>query len=361
MYGRGEKRRAERHSARPAASPWAPRTSVASTKGCRRKRGVGLAPQMSASSLPSSSADSVRLGTALGRGPFVLAVALVCWTIVVILKGAMVTSTGSGMAYADWPKADGQWLPESSYTTLPGFFEHFHRIAGAIAGLLSLTLVVHLWRSKALSTPGGRASLLGLLLIVVQGVVGGVGVLNNTPVALSSLHGTLAQLTIVTFAIAAYRLSPRWRATVPAAIPSAGSARTMSFVAVVALVLQTYIGAIARHSGSVHALWGHVGNALIVFFVALIAAGLAAGRVGTVPGIQKLSKILLWLLVTQIVLGFVALLVRTGKDPRNVEHLWRAALISSHVLTGSLLTVTASLLAAHVFRGALRPVEATRG
>lgn len=314
---------------------------------------------MTATSLPSSPRDHARLVTEPGRGPFVLAVALVCWTIVVILKGAMVTSTGSGMAYADWPKADGQWLPESSYTTLPGFFEHFHRIAGAIAGLLSLTLVVHLWRCKALSTPGGRASLLGLGLIIVQGLVGGIGVLNNTPVAISSLHGTLAQLTIVTFAIAAYRLSPRWFATVPAPHPSAGSSRTMTTVAVVALVLQTYVGAIARHSGNVGALWGHVGNALVVFLIVLVASGLAAGKLGSVPGIQKLAKVLLWLLVLQLVLGFIALLVRTGKDPKNVEHLWRAALISSHVLVGSLLTVTASLLAAHVFRGAVRP-EAAR-
>jgi heme A synthase len=128
----------------------------------------------------------------LGRGPFRLAVALVCWTIVVILKGAMVTSTGSGMAYRDWPKADGQWLPESSYTTLPGFFEHFHRIAGAIAGLLSLTLVVHLWRCKALSSPGGRVAVLGLALIIVQGVVGGVGVL-NTERAMAAAAAAAAQ------------------------------------------------------------------------------------------------------------------------------------------------------------------------
>ncbi len=316
---------------------------------------------MSATSHHSSPTDPVGSDAATGRGPFLLAVALVCWTIVVILKGAMVTSTGSGMAYADWPKSDGQWLPESSYTSLPGFFEHFHRIAGAIAGLMSLTLVVHLWRCRALATPGGRASLLGLVLIVVQGVIGGVGVLNNTPVAISSLHGTMAQLTVVTFAVAAYRLSPRWRATVPRAMPSAGSARTMSMVAIVALVLQTYIGAIARHSGSALALWAHVGNALIVFFVVLIAAGLAAGKLTGVPGLQKLSKILLWLLVVQVVLGFVALLVRTGKDPKNVEHLWRAALISTHVLTGSLLIVTASLLCAHTFRGATRPGEAVHG
>lgn len=313
---------------------------------------------MTASSVPSSH---LALPAELGRAPFRLAVALVAWTIVVILKGAMVTSTGSGMAYADWPLSDGQLMPASSLSTMSGFLEHFHRIAGAIAGLLSLTLVIDLLRRKASATAGFRTSLVGLLLIIVQGVVGGVGVLNNTPVAMSSLHGTLAQLTIATFAIAAYRLSPRYGATQAIPHPSTGSARRMVVVAVVALVVQTIIGAIARHSGSEHALWTHVANALVVFLLVLIAAGLAAGRFAAVPGVTSLSRWLLWLLVVQLVLGFVALLVRTGKHPENVQHLWRAALISAHVLFGSLLTVAASLLAAHVFRGTARLPEAARG
>ena len=286
---------------------------------------------------------------------------MVAWTIVVILKGAMVTSTGSGMAYADWPLSDGQLMPASSLTTLAGFLEHFHRIAGAIAGLLSLTLVVDLYRRRALATAGGRAAILGLALILVQGVVGGVGVLNNTPVAMSSLHGTLAQLTIATFAVTAYRLSRRYAATKAIAHPSTGAGRRMAVIAVVALVVQTIIGAIARHSGSEHALWTHVANALVVFLLVLIAAGLAAGRFAAVPGIKSLSRWLLWLLVVQLVLGFVALLIRTGKSPENVEQLVRASLISSHVLAGSLLTVTASLLAAHVFRGTARAPEVARG
>lgn len=319
---------------------------------------------MTASALPPSTAASGSVAPDLGRAPFRLAVALVAWTVVVILKGAMVTSTGSGMAFADWPLSDGQWMPRKSLETVPGFLEHFHRIAGAIAGLLSLTLVVHLARLRALGTDAGRAALLGLCLIVVQGVVGGVGVLNNTPVAMSSLHGTLAQLTLATFAITAYRLSPRWQATTPIEHPGAKNGRRFSVVAVVMLVLQTVLGAIARHSpmGNDHAMWTHVGNALFVFLVVLIAAGLAAGRFRAVPGVSQLSRVLLWLLVVQIVLGFVTLLIRTHKNPANVEHLWRASLISTHVLVGALLTVTTSLLAAHVFRGTRVPVvDAAKG
>lgn len=317
---------------------------------------------MTASVQPQATADSGPVPPALGLAPYRLAVALVAWTVVVILKGAMVTSTGSGMAFADWPLSDGQWMPAKSLETVPGFLEHFHRIAGAIAGLLSLTLVVHLQRLGVLRSDGGRAALLGLVLIVVQGVVGGVGVLNNTPVAMSSLHGTLAQLTLATFAITAYRLSPRWRATQKIEHPSARGGRRFAVVAVGMLVLQTVLGAIARHSpmGNDHAMWTHVGNALVVFLVVLIAAGLAAGRFAAIPGVSQLSRTLLWLLVVQIVLGFVTLLIRTHKNPANVEHLWRAGLISTHVLVGALLTVTTSLLAAHVFRGTRVPGEATQ-
>lgn len=61
-----------------------------------------------------------------------------------VLKGALTTSAGSGMAYADWPLSDGQVMPESSYTTLPGFLGDFHRLAAASTGLLALALAVWL-------------------------------------------------------------------------------------------------------------------------------------------------------------------------------------------------------------------------
>ena len=52
------------------------------------------------------------------RGPLRLAVALLVAITVTILWGALTTSTGSGMAYADWPLSDGQVMPESSYCLL---------------------------------------------------------------------------------------------------------------------------------------------------------------------------------------------------------------------------------------------------
>jgi len=90
------------------------------------------------------------------RGPFRLCLALLATAAVTVLKGALTTSTGSGMAYPDWPLSDGQVMPASSYTTLPGFFEHFHRVAASATGLLALGLALWLHFGR-LGSPRARA------------------------------------------------------------------------------------------------------------------------------------------------------------------------------------------------------------
>lgn len=291
------------------------------------------------------------------RGPFRLCLALLVTAAITVLKGALTTSTGSGMAYPDWPLSDGQVMPESSYTTLPGFFEHFHRVAASATGLLALGLALWLHFGR-LGSPRARATAwLGGCLVLTQGVVGGLGVLKNLPAVTSVTHGTLAQLTFATFGWLAYQLSDRHRATAPVTSVPPGSGRGLALFALLMLVAQTVVGAVARHTNSPHALWTHVGNALVVFLVATIATAFAVGRLGEAPGIKGLARAIIGLMIAQIALGFVALAVRNpdGKRPENVEQLGAATAISVHVLVGALLTVLTATLAAHVFRATRRP------
>src|SRR5262245_15353371 len=220
---------------------------------------------MSAAAVPAAE-------TALPRGPFRLALAIVVVTIVLILMGAMVSSTGSGLAYPDYPLSDGKLLSGRALREGPAFFEYFHRAIAGIDGLLVVALVVWVHRARTGSPALRKAIVAGLVLIVVQALVGGLGVLDKLPVANSATHGTLAQLTIATFAVIAYALSPRFAATVPHAHASAGSGRTLTAVGLALLIVQTMLGAIARHGGPEYEtfLWTHVGNAFFVFLLLLV-------------------------------------------------------------------------------------------
>lgn len=291
------------------------------------------------------------------KGPFWLAIAMVVVTTVTILWGAMTTSTGSGLAFTDWPMSDGKLMPERSYTTLPGFLEHFHRLFGATAGLLALSLALWLSYGGFGDAKARKTAWFGGFLILIQGVFGGIGVRLELPVFTSVTHATLAQLTLATFAWIAYLLSGRYRETAPAVAVAPGSGRKLAMFALGILVVQTIVGAIARHSNSPHALWTHVGNAFIVFLVATIATAFAIGRMGDTPGIRGLARAIVLLLILQIALGFVALAIRNnaGKTPENVANLGTAAVISIHVLFGAMLTALMASLAAHVFRATRIP------
>ena len=60
-------------------------------------------------------------------------------TLVLIFVGALVTSTGSGLAVPDWPLSFGQVFPPMVGGVL---FEHGHRLVAAFVGLLTVTLMV---------------------------------------------------------------------------------------------------------------------------------------------------------------------------------------------------------------------------
>src|SRR6266851_4863306 len=65
-------------------------------------------------------------------------------TLFLIFAGAMVTSTGSGLAVPDWPLSYGMVMPPM----IGGiFYEHGHRMIAATVGFL--TLVLAIWTQAA--------------------------------------------------------------------------------------------------------------------------------------------------------------------------------------------------------------------
>src|SRR5437667_6906114 len=104
-----------------------------------------------------------------GSGLHRLAVATAGATLVLLFLGGLVTSTGSGLAVPDWPLSFGQVFPPMVGGVL---FEHGHRMAASLVGLL--TLILSTWTVVSEPRPGVRALAIAMIVaVILQGVLGG--------------------------------------------------------------------------------------------------------------------------------------------------------------------------------------------
>lgn len=319
---------------------------------------------MTATTLPTSP-DGARVGASPTapaqphRGRFRLCVAALLWVLPLLVLGAMTTSTGSGMAFADWPLANGQLWPEMQ---LDGYLEHVHRFAGGGLGVLVLWLAI--WSVARDPVRWRRWLTITLLgIVVVQGLIGGIGVLHNTPVLSSATHGVLAQAVVALLVFAAFAYSPAWsRAPLELQPDIARKARKMTKVALVCLFLQLGLGSLGRHGaadGYRWALWVHVTFSLVVSVMVLISCAYTGAKVAGAPGTAAgahragLKAGVRWamiLLITQMTLGMFTLALRSDKDPSNIERLGAAGVVSGHVVVGAALLCTMALLVYRLHR-----------
>jgi heme a synthase len=176
------------------------------------------------------------------------AVVLAASTLVLVILGALVTSTGSGLSVATWPSTLGA---AASGSAAGAAIQQAHRLLAAIVGLLAFLVAATVWRVD--ERQWMRGLVLGMLAAgTAQAVYGGIGVLNLLPAFISVLHAALAQLFLgLTIALALFT-SPGWltRATDPAD-PSAFADRSLrrwAILATAAIYVQVLVGAAMRHS-----------------------------------------------------------------------------------------------------------------
>ncbi len=260
----------------------------------------------------------------LARFAVVVAVSIVP----LLLVGGAVTSTRSGLAVPDWPGTYGANMflypiaLMAQERTPEIFYEHSHRLLGALVGLVALTLCIFAFATK--EGREGRARLWTLVLFIaigVQGLVGMARVLEGNPM-LGMLHGVAAQLIFALAVAVAVWISPRYLDVSSGRVaiePSPRDRRAKFFATGLfhTLILQLVLGAAVRHfrhagsPGAMHALWTHAAFALVVVVFAL-AAGytLMGGRSRDHPVRQVLPRagLMLTILVgVQFVLGWIAL------------------------------------------------------
>jgi cytochrome c oxidase assembly protein subunit 15 len=172
---------------------------------------------------------------------------VVASTILLLLAGSLVTSTGSGLSVPDWPTTYG-W---NMFTFPPSkwvggiFYEHGHRLIASTVGFLTILLAGWLWiaDSRRWMKWLGVAA---LGAVILQGVLGGLTVLFFLPTAISSAHAGLAEIFFcMTVAIALFTSGSWLGARDPVNDPILRRIATATTAVIYAQIL---VGAVMRHS-----------------------------------------------------------------------------------------------------------------
>jgi cytochrome c oxidase assembly protein subunit 15 len=285
------------------------------------------------------------------------------------------------MAFVDWLMPDGYFMPLYPWFQSSGgkFVEHGHRLLGMLSGLLTIALLVSLYKGE----PRRRVRRFGLALlagVIFQGVLGGLRVnLDERVIAL--IHGCTGPLFFAACAAMVAVTSPRWLNS-PAILAGAAERPRMgrlskpaeprllrlAILTTVLAYLQLVIGAVVRHSalmtadqaGAVFqiAVYFHVLVALAVFAHVLMLAHKCFWR-----GVAPATAVnLALLIVAQVLLGLTTWLVKYGMPAwavatfgewpyRNTDSgLIQATIIAGHGAVGSLIVALCTVTTLKVGR-----------
>src|SRR5437667_2296558 len=174
-----------------------------------------------------------------GLHRFALLVAIA--TFFLIIAGANVTSHDAGLATSDWPLSNGQVFPRMVGNL---FWEHGHRLVATTVGLLTIALAIVLQIRERRSWVK-RLGWVALGGVIAQGLLGGLTVKMNLPLAVSAAHATLAQLFFLTTVSMAVFTSRSWMAPGVSINeePGAVSMRALCVVALGLSLAQLVVGA----------------------------------------------------------------------------------------------------------------------
>jgi cytochrome c oxidase assembly protein subunit 15 len=296
-------------------------------------------------------------------------IAFAACVFLLIVAGALVTSNNAGLAVPDWPTSFG-----SLYKIPPMIggikYEHSHRMIAELVGLL--TIIFAVWTQKTDDRPWMRKlGWIALVLVIVQGIFGGLTVMHLLPWYVSTIHGMIAQTFFSLSMLLLIFNGRRWIESAPAQIPQYRSfdLRQLSWVAVAVVYMQLFFGAAFRHSadwkiasnrGFVFPFQLHVYGAVLVTIILFVVAIRAMTVYGFLKPIRGMGIAILALLLIQLSLGITSYFVRVlhGHEVTAPTHTMVGVTVA-HVAIGALLLAHCFILAVQSNKHLL-PAEALR-
>lgn len=249
--------------------------------------------------------------------------------LLVLIQGALVTQTGSGDACgAEWPLCYGQLIPENP--TIETLIEYTHRLVSGVMGAIVIIHAVWSWISIRHLRETKFFSIMAILFIILQGLLGAAAVVWGQSDAIMALHfgfSLISFASVVLLTILAFEDGKPVSLTRPSI---STKLRTMIFFNITYMYAVVYTGAFVKHAGAGGACSGWpLCNG--VFFPPL------EGRVA----IQFGHRVAAGLLFLTILAMFIYLLKEHYKNkPLFYSGTLSMILITAQVLSGAVVIFT---------------------
>jgi heme A synthase len=265
------------------------------------------------------------------------AIATAVATFVLLIVGSLVHGTGSSLACPDWPLCYGSFFPKMENGVQ---FEHSHRLVATGVGMMTVALTVLLFRQK--ERRFAKLGIAATILVIFQGVLGGITVIYLLPRAISIAHLATSMCFFSLMIVIAIRTNPR-----PPEVPRRLAVeRRWLAVAWATLLGQIVLGGMVRHTasglacldvpfcnGSIWPIAPPEKVQMIHRFGAIIAGSVAVGVALRIrkhaegsPFVQRFALVPVVLVFVQIALGAASVL-----------SLLNLPIITTHLAVGALL------------------------
>ncbi len=288
---------------------------------------------------------------------------VVAASLLLIVAGGLVTSTGSGLAVPDWPNTYGWFMFAFPLSKMVGgiFYEHGHRLIASTVGLLTIGLAV--WTARI--EPRRWVRRLGwtaLAAVVAQGLLGGVTVLYFLPAPISISHAGLAQLFFALVVSLALFTSPGWRAgRAVSGAPDDDALARLALATPAVIYGQILLGATMRHTGAGLAIpdfplaFGHLvppewNAGIAVHFAHRVGALAVAALVTATAGHLLFRHRERRELAAPALLLAALVAVQVGLGAWTVLSGRQVAVNTAHVAVGAVTFATSIVLALRVHR-----------
>lgn len=281
----------------------------------------------------------------------------VVFTIMLLSWGGVVTSIGAGMAFPDWPTSLGSYNlmnPVEGWWLVPAYLaEHGHRLIASLVGLLTVGLAGWTWWADPRRWMH-RIGLAAVVLVVVQGVLGGLRVL-WVSIDLAMVHACVAQLFFAVVVAMTLFVTDAWRERrdVLPVDPASRRLRWIAYTTAGVVYLQIVFGALLRQhgggvSGGVTAV--HVTGAFVVVGLVGTVFVLVEKHFDALPVVRRTAWALLGTVGLQFALGLAALLIMLYDLSMPGASTILIVLTVAHLVVGALLFGTSVVMALLVAR-----------